>query len=44
MDAVAAIGRRPVTDGVILGGDASRDTTFVVWLHIQDPHEALARS
>lgn len=44
MDAVAARGRRPVTDGVILGGDADRDTSFVVWLHIQDPYEALAGS
>jgi HIRAN domain len=44
MEAVAARGRRPVTDGVILGGDASRDTLFVVWLHIQDPYEALSRS
>ena len=42
MDAVAARGRRPVTDGVILGGDAARDTLFVAWLHIQDPYEALA--
>jgi HIRAN domain len=44
MDAVAARGRRPVSDGVILGGDESRDTFFVVWLHIQDPYEALAGS
>jgi hypothetical protein len=42
MDAVAARGRRPVTDGVILGGDSDRDTTFVVWLHVQDPYEALS--
>jgi hypothetical protein len=42
MDAVAARGRRPVTDGVILGGDASRDSLFVVWLHVQDPYEALS--
>jgi hypothetical protein len=40
---VAVRGRRPVTEGVILGGDASRDTLFVAWLHVQDPHEALAR-
>jgi HIRAN domain len=44
MDAVAAIGRRPVSEGVILGGDAARDSLFVVWLHIQDPYEALSRS
>jgi hypothetical protein len=42
MDAVAARGRRPVSDGVILGGDADRDSLFVVWLHIQDPYEALS--
>ena len=42
MDAVAARGRRPVTDGVILGGDADRDSLFVVWLHVQDPYEALS--
>ena len=42
MEAVAGRGRRPVTDGVVLGGDASRDTSFVVWLHIQDPYEALS--
>ena len=42
MDAVAARGRRPVCEGVILGGDATRDTMFVVWLHVQDPYEALA--
>ena len=44
MDAVAARGRRPVSEGVILGGDADRDTFFVVWLHIQDPYEGLAHS
>ena len=44
MDAVAARGRRPVTEGVILGGDAAKDSLFVVWLHIQDPYEQLARS
>jgi hypothetical protein len=43
MDAVAAVHKRPVTDGVILGGDADRDTSFVVWLHVQDPYEALSR-
>ncbi len=42
MDAVAQRGRRPVTDGVILGGDATRDSLFVVWLHVQDPFERLA--
>jgi hypothetical protein len=42
LDAVAARGRRPVAEGVILGGDASRDTLFVVWLHVQDPFEALS--
>jgi hypothetical protein len=42
--AVAERGRRPVTDGVVLGGDATRDSLFVVWLHIQDPYEALSRS
>jgi hypothetical protein len=42
MDAVAARGRRPVTDGVVLGGDADRDSLFVVWLHVQDPFEALS--
>jgi HIRAN domain-containing protein len=42
MDAVAERGRRPVTDGVILGGDADRDSLFVVWLHVQDPYERLA--
>jgi hypothetical protein len=42
MDAVAARGRRPVTDGVILGGDADRDSLFVAWLHVQDPYEALS--
>jgi hypothetical protein len=42
LDAVAARGRRPVTDGVVLGGDADRDTLFVVWLHVQDPFEALS--
>lgn len=42
MEAVAARGRRAVSDGVILGGDAARDTLFVVWLHVQDPYEALS--
>jgi hypothetical protein len=42
LEAVAARGRRPVTEGVVLGGDADRDTLFVVWLHVQDPHEALS--
>ena len=42
MELVAARGRRPVTDGVVLGGDADRDTLFVVWLHVQDPFEALS--
>jgi hypothetical protein len=42
LDAVAARGRRPVTEGVVLGGDADRDTLFVVWLHVQDPYEALS--
>jgi hypothetical protein len=42
LDAVAARGRRPVTDGVVLGGDADRDTLFVVWLHVQDPFESLS--
>jgi len=42
LDAVAARGRRPVADGVVLGGDADRDTLFVVWLHVQDPFEALS--
>ncbi|HEX4690656.1 MAG TPA: HIRAN domain-containing protein [Solirubrobacteraceae bacterium] len=42
LDAVAARGRRPVSDGVVLGGDADRDTLFVVWLHIQDPFETLS--
>jgi hypothetical protein len=42
LDAVAALGRRAVTDGVVLGGDADRDSLFVVWLHVQDPYEALS--
>jgi hypothetical protein len=42
LEAVAARGRRPVTEGVVLGGDADRDTLFVVWLHVQDPYEALS--
>jgi hypothetical protein len=42
LDAVAARGRRPVANGVVLGGDADRDTLFVVWLHVQDPFEALS--
>lgn len=44
MEAVAARGRRPVSGGVILGGDETRDTLFVVWLHVQDPFEALSSS
>jgi hypothetical protein len=42
LEAVAARGRRPVADGVVLGGDEDRDTLFVVWLHVQDPFEALS--
>jgi hypothetical protein len=42
MEAVAARGRRPVAEGVVLGGDADRDSLFVVWLHVQDPYEALS--
>jgi hypothetical protein len=42
LETVAALGRRPVTDGVILGGNEDRDSLFVVWLHVQDPYEQLA--
>jgi hypothetical protein len=37
----AARGRPAVTEGVILGGDAGRDTAFGVWLHLRGPAESL---
>jgi HIRAN domain len=37
----AARGGTGVSEGVILGGDADRDTAFGVWLHLRGPLESL---